>query len=525
MLPEIRFNVVKDATATLTGTVSDSETPVQDAIVTVSGTMLNTHTDAQGNFTLENVSVGEVNLEISKHGYYPYTSGVIEVLADQINQFNLTISALPQFTFSGTVTAKTDGLPIEHARIELKGYDNFVTYSDENGKYEITGVRGDTGSLYYVTASSEYGKKQLAEISIETNTSYDIQLVDNPLCVHNVSLNTDADPVLTWSEPMPELARDNGIPVDYIGWTHGHSECIIGTVFRNLTVIKEVSWYVSGLYTHSNFNIFIFGLDDEGNPDVKNLRHIARDVEYEEDAWSSYVLPKAIEADGFMVAISCDNFMGLGITVPTDEEPFEEGQSYFAGDNYTWNITPMSNFGQYHPMIRVYGEIKGDSSHGLRSPARTVALTRPAPVYDIYRFIEGAGRNKWTLIGTTSDHSFTDTEFKHLPEEAYRYAVVAVYPESESIPRVSPALIQTGINSVVEESLVTLSPTPVADHLHISNADTVNELAIYSTNGVVCSIYVNPTSDIDVSSLAPGVYVVMVQLNNGKHFTTRLVKK
>ena len=525
--PEIRFNMVAAEAGSVSGKVADAEGAVEGALVKVAGTQLSAVTDATGSFTLPTVATGDVALEVSKHGYYSLTSDAKAVAKDANTEYDLTLVPLPRHTLAGAIVSKTTGEPIEGVKIVLKGYDDFETYSNDEGRYEIAGVCGDTGAGYSIRVSSDFFIAQTADLEVEADVEKNWELADKPLRVHNVGAVKIGDDVnVSWDSPMPEFSYDSGVPSDYIGWAHGQSNVIVASVFHNHARIKEISWYTTDQYGwHGNFNVFIFGLDAEGNPDVNNILYVARGVDFTDNAWSTHVLGNPVEADGFMIAVSCDGFLGIGITEPTEEYPFEEGQCFYAGDNYEWGIFPMSNFKRVHVMLRAYGENLGESTKAPAYASRQ-GIVRPAADYKVFRFADGADTADWSQIASTSENSYLDKTFSTLDEGKYRYAVVAAYADTEAPAIMSGTVSKEnlGIDGVAADGLITLSPNPFTDVIYVNAPSLVREINIFSTSGTLCGSYRDFSDGIDTTGLGSGLYLVNVVLTDGKATTLRMIK-
>ena len=193
--PEIRFNMVAAEAGSVSGKVADAEGAVEGALVKVAGTQLSAVTDATGSFTLPTVATGDVALEVSKHGYYSLTSDAKAVAKDANTEYDLTLVALPRHTLAGTIVSKATGEPVEGVKVVLKGYDDFKTYSNDEGRYEIAGVCGDTGAGYSIRVSSDFFIAQTADLEVEADVEKNWELADKPLRVHNVGAMKIGDDV------------------------------------------------------------------------------------------------------------------------------------------------------------------------------------------------------------------------------------------------------------------------------------------------------------------------------------------
>lgn len=526
--PEIRFNMIRPEAGKVTGTVRDNSGAVAGALVKIAGTQFSTVTDATGRFEFPTVAIGDVAVEVSKHGYYALTSDSRQLDKGSEANFSIEMTALPRHTLSGTVISKTTGEPVEGVKITLKGYDDFQTYTDADGKYSIGDICGDTGNGYSILVRNDFFIPQGGDIEVEKDVTSDYTLADKMLRVHNVkALDLETEANVSWDEPMPEFAHDSGVPADYIGWAHGQSNVIVASVFHNRARIKEISWYTTDEYGwHDNFNVYVFGLDEEGNPDVKNVLYVARNVNFNDNAWTTHVIGNPVEADGFMIAVSCNGFLGIGITEPSEEHPFEEGQCYYAGDNYEWGVFPMSNFKKVHVMLRAYGENLGDSSKAPAFDAQS-RITRPAANYNIYRLADGASAEEWEKAGSSTTLSFRDKGFGSLAKGTYRYAVAAVYDGEESTAILSNTIDKddSGIEGVTADGILSLSPNPFTDRIIVSNPEAVEEIQIFSTAGALCAAYIRPGKSIDTTGLDSGMYIVCVLLTDGRAESFRMIRK
>lgn len=237
------------------------------------------------------------------------------------------------------------------------------------------------------------------------------------------------------------------------------------------------------------------------------------------------MLGNPVEADGFMIAVSCDGFLGIGITEPTEEYPFEEGQCFYAGDNYEWGIFPMSNFKRVHVMLRAYGENLGESTKAPAYASRQ-GIVRPAADYKVFRFADGADTADWSQIASTSENSYLDKTFSTLDEGKYRYAVVAAYADTEAPAIMSGTVSKEnlGIDGVAADGLITLSPNPFTDVIYVNAPSLVREINIFSTSGTLCGSYRDFSDGIDTTGLGSGLYLVNVVLTDGKATTLRMIK-
>lgn len=524
--PDIRFNIVKAPTGRVRGKISDAAGPVSGAQVKVAGTQRTETTDAQGNYSFAEIAEGEIALQVYKHGYYVLDGEAFALAANAQEVKDMILTKMPRYTLQGTVTSQTTGDPIKNVRVQLRGYDNYVVMTDEEGHYVVPDIAGDCGEDYDMQVTNGYFYPQNSKVNVMADKIMDFTLKEKALRVHNVkATHTNSGCLVTWDEPMPEFRYDSGEPVDYIGWTHGSSEVIVGAAFYKKAKIKEISWYATNHYgNHQNFNVFIFGLDADGRPDAKRLLYTACNVEFTDNAWSSHILSQPVEADGFMIAVSCDGFMGIGICEPSDEYTFEEGQAFYAGDSYTSRISAMSTFAKVHPMLRAYGDDLGDMSEKQEEemPSRmAMNIVSPKADYKVYRCPEGSDVSEDNLIATASDCNWLDTQGE---TGKYRYAVVASYPVGDSEAIYSDLIGLTSVEIAVADR-VAVRYDATDGMIHISGSEKVSGIMLVNTAGTVMLRQAAPSSCVDVSTLPAGMYMAVITLSDGHTKNYKLIKR
>lgn len=523
--PVVTFNMVKPEAGSISGTVTATDSPVEGTLVTIKNTKRTMTSAANGKYEFPEIAEGTYTVTFDKHGYYPVEKENVSVTSSAPTTLDVTLTELPEHTLTGTVTNAATGLAIKGATVKLSGYDDFHTVTDDSGAYTISGIKGDTGKAYKLLISTPFHKATTSAIDINTQSVADMALNELLLSASNVNGTIANNKVmLSWEKPWSELRYDDGDPIEHLGFTHGFEEVIFGSVFKKHTLIKEVDWFTTDKFfqnrgEHSRFNVFIFGLDEEGNPNPKDIIYKATDVDFTDNAWSKHILSKPVEVDGYMAAISCNGFMALGVTAPSDEYPFEEGQHFYAGDSYNYNIVPMSSYMECHPMIRVYGD---DVALGEESEA-----TRPCINYEIYRYADGADSADWTLLCSTAETTHLDESFANLESGDYRFAVVAVYTSGKARPAESPLFVNksNGLDSVTDDSDLQLIPNPCDAYFRISGNADAAQLAIFDMDGSLMLRIGDVDGDIAVSHLVSGIYLVVVQSENGSVTTRRLVKK
>ena len=142
----------------ISGEVTDAETGEGIANATVAGDGLSATTDAEGEYTIEDVEEGSYDLVASAEGYEdsdPVTVPVGE--GEDVTDVDFALEALPG-SISGTV--ESDGSPLEGAIVTANGLS---TETASNGSYTIVDVPpGD----YTVTADHEDHEADSQPVSV-----------------------------------------------------------------------------------------------------------------------------------------------------------------------------------------------------------------------------------------------------------------------------------------------------------------------------------------------------------------------
>jgi len=84
----------------------------------------------------------------------------------------------------------------------------------------------------------------------------------------------------------------------------------------------------------------------------------------------------------------------------------------------------------------------------------------------------------------------------------------------------------TGIEDVLDEEL-SLYPNPVKDLLHLNNLKQVKRINIYNLTGKTILYKQNPDSNeiLDLGHLNQGIYILVLELDDGKQLTKKIIKQ
>ncbi|MCB5230127.1 MAG: T9SS type A sorting domain-containing protein [Candidatus Cloacimonas sp.] len=434
-----------------------TELPVDRARIEFVGIDYPLYTDEEGYFFAYALPADTVNIVVSKEDYHSVNIDEFELEQGAITPIIIEIEKFHRMNVSGHIS--TTDYPEEGlygATVTLSGIEEFTTTTDEEGYFEFIEVRSNFSYELKVVAEGYVVYEDM--LSIE-HYSEDIELerivlyeIAYPTYGVSANLSPDNTASISWGRPFgyfDTMRRDNGIYSDRLGLTSGTNYTVFGTVFTGNHLLYEVSWYLSDeIESHSTVNIFIFGLDENGNPDSDALLFQELEVANRDNRWNYFALPHSIETtNGFLFGLSYQGNISLGLDDGLDEEyPFEAGTQYLAVDyrNNNWRDTSATGI-EKNLMLRTKGyhyETQGHSDNCVRSLER----------YVVYRSLIEEGIDvEFEEIGRTDQTSFADNDWDSLLNGDYRYAIKAEYTNQVlSIPSFSNAVSYTEVISVVD---------------------------------------------------------------------------
>lgn len=527
--PETLFNIVYGPVGELGGKITDKDgSPVKGAKVTVTGSKLSAVTDAEGQYEISGVAAGDVSVTVTAHGYRDATSAVSAVSDGGKTTINVSLEAYPKYTVKGKFI-NDEGTGISNVAITLKGYDNLSAITDTNGNYTIPGVTGQTGVEYVLTAEQPYFHIYHNQISVNADLSKDFELdykAGKPQQPTAIVSNDQKSCSVSWGIPLVEYSYDSGIAKNFVGWENAGEQIGAGACFKQNSEINEVSFYVgSAPAGHSKFNVYIFGLLPDGTPNKNNILFTAKDIPYVDDAWTTYKLPYKVKADGFMVFITCDGFINIGVSEPTGECPFAPGQCYYAGDGFSVQFSDMQTYGNLHFMIRAYGKDLGawKGSELSRGPVSEDFAGRKSATYDVYRLTYEYNKIEAEKVASVSDTKWTDAGYAELEPGRYSYSVVAKYGNKKSIESISQIIDKTS-TSVFNVNSADAGVSIEGDDLVLSCPEFIEEVTIANVSGVILVNTHSPEARISLRDMGKGVLIVNVKNNNGKNTVFKVVR-
>lgn len=149
---------------TLTGTVKNINTGtlVSGAIVKLDST--ETTTDANGTYSMTNLSTGTYTLTVSATGYQSYQVSI--TLVEGSNTKNVTLTPVTTQTGNLTGTVKYGSTPVDGVLVQLQGVGSYTTGAD--GIYSFTQIPYGT---YTITAVKTGYSDYTASVTIASATN------------------------------------------------------------------------------------------------------------------------------------------------------------------------------------------------------------------------------------------------------------------------------------------------------------------------------------------------------------------
>lgn len=510
--PVMLMNMVEAPSGCVEGlSTSVAGFPLTGVSLKIVGEGMTATSDENGKFTFPRLAPGDYKISAYVAGYYP-AEGSVSVIENETASLKIELEEISRIKVSGKVV-DPEGNPVAGTTLTFDGETPEMATSDSEGKFEafLYGLKD-----YHLTATSPFYSTVTADFSLETvPMNFTCTVAPDYNHPYNPTATLASDKIdISWEAPLQQLRHDTGDYQDCVGYPTGWSEIIFGSAYHQKATVREVSWYLSssGGTDHSNFNVFVFGLTD-GKPDKDKILYRANDVDFTNDAWNTHVLSEPIEADGFMVAVSCTGFMGIGYTQATEDYPYTPDTEYFAGDSYRFTITEIggSSFRNCHWMLRA----------GIE-PENSAASRPEVEGYKVYRYAEKDGLSSASEIGETGSLSFSDG-VTMLPEGRYKWAIVADYAHGHS-DAVSSPVIYIDPSSVVTLEDDEISISYVAATSKIIICGTIEEAAVYNTNGVITATCGKNAESIDVSSLPAGIYTVVAKIADGSIIVKKIIR-
>lgn len=460
--------------SSIKGKVISGEIPVEGVAISYKKddkTITSVRTDAEGNYEIPYIAAGTYTSTVEKEGY-----SIIEKEITVGELASLTIDYELFLRGTSTLTGKivdARNNAIADAAIRMTGYKTYQTRSKEDGTFEIPDVYN---ASYKFTAFKIKHEQYTQQLSLNGDENLNISLEDKLLAPTEVHVNADnTKSTITWKEPVDTktFRYDDGTVVGVRGWTGYALVSVLGSVYRQPAVLTGMSWYTveDGYRDHDTLNVFVFDLDENGEP-INKLFYHASKVLNKTDKWMNHTFEQPVECpNGFVIALSCDGFLSLGIDDGVGPDyPFHEGTQCGSKDYTLYPFMYVEENGgdetKRNFMLRAEGAPAGPEfertipthqasrkqvamekgnwisnikTRLLNTPIETESLISNVqesennykPSYNVYRFKETDEKTpaNWNLLTTEpiDDMTYQDRSWNTLSKGVYKYAVKAVY--------------------------------------------------------------------------------------------------
>lgn len=491
--------------------VDEAGNPIPGATVTAPGVDPAT-ADKDGTYILNYLPQGTNTVSVSAHGYFD-GSGTVEIKEWEITPVRITLSKRQQYTLSGTVKDAA-GDPIKEANVMTNGYDEYTVLTDDEGRFEITGIYEANGYGISISKNRHVAYSSYTDINADLNLG-EVVLADNTRSPRTITATEDSQTAnVSWTKPANDdvsLRFDDGGGTQLVGLGSGTTNSVFGTVFRTPATVKGTQFYLGSLpgINHWNVQLYIFDLDEQGNPTNKILYHNTY-VSVTDDEWNSYTLPYPVEAPrGFYMAIAADGNVCIGVDGNGDSAkyPFKENTNFFTQDYTSGKFNTLESAGISHNFqMRAFASPYDDADMPKfirKAPAaetsayegeplvitpieaNTPAKAPAAPAkvledrlrYNLYRLAEGQEDKpeEWTAVAKEiKSENFSDTDWKDVEKGIYKYAVSAVYADGvTSEPKFSD-IVGRDMHTDVKFNIFTNTDTNISAgaKLSMTSSDT-----------------------------------------------------
>lgn len=413
--------MMRSGGAAVTGFVTDSgNNPVEGAEVAIPEIRASTKSGADGSFRFDFVPNGESSIQAKMFGYKDSEATKITV-SDKDASTTIRIEKLPVYTVSGRVLAP-DGNPVEKADIALAGYADLTTTSNTDGTFPFSDVVVSDETTVTVSKDRYVDYSETFNLNADRNMG-DITLGYAHFAPAGITVAaSDGAASLTWDSPSAEtdFIYDSGKADTQIGFSESIGTIVIGTAFRTPMTLNSISWFTTSEGgPHNSVNVYIYDLDEEGNP-TGTMLYSERAVRNTDGQWTELTLENPVDAPrGCFVALNYPGFHGIGVDGDHKAFPFRENTyafstDYSSGDFAYFDSETLSG----NLMIRAAGNAW--SAEGMKPAASD------APeicTYNVWR-ASGYGSDDWTSLNSSplTTTSFSDATWQNAPAGVYRYA-------------------------------------------------------------------------------------------------------
>ncbi|TVR42350.1 MAG: T9SS C-terminal target domain-containing protein, partial [Bacteroidia bacterium] len=499
--PNITIYFSDDGFGALQGTVADGVNSLEGVKVEVLETNTATHTDGNGFFQLAALASGSYDMLFTKFGYEDLLLENVIIEEDETTEVSVTITELPTFSVSGTVTGN-DGELVEGASVILNGMDEYVTETGADGSFFFAEVFGGTYDLTVV--ASGYTAYSENNLSVDEDLVLDIELEVLILAPGGLSVDVDnhgaGNALFSWTTGADtEFRYDNGTPLNSLGTFDANLNTVIGAAHRNIAELFEMSWMmpVDGSVVPSDVvKVWVFGLDDAGNPNQNNVLYSQGNVSNVPGEWNTYAFGQPVFApNGFLIGLSVNGDLVLVTDSGNDPDwPFIPETQFYNFNVTSSPFTPIEQAGfEWNFFIRANGIDLGEIN-------QQQAQDFPRNAIGFNVFLDDA------FVSFVEEEEYL---FTGLDEGTYIAGVQSLYATGESdivtidFEIAFPVSVTLNVTTITGQS----PEGALAELTAIDSQDGVTYQGIAGTDGVIF-----------LPEVKKGSYVLEVSLENHNSF-------
>lgn len=466
------IQVSEDHEGYIEGLVTCNGKPIEGATVIVDAGKYIATTGQDGKYTLNYLPEGRYTVKAMALGYEDIEAEAT-VAEYETSKCDLAMSVLPVYTVNGTVK-DIAGDPVAGALVSLSGYDAKEVTTESDGGFSFSGVFKNDNYSVRITKNKllEAVKNFSVDGNVELGT---ITMEDNHKPAGKVTVaDNKSTATVEWNAPAndPVVQRiDDGTLTTAIGINNSTDKTMFGVVKREPATVSGVQFYIDGTpsVTHYSVQLYIFDLDEEGNPTDKILYKNTY-VSASDGQWNAYTMPAPVDApNGYYMALAYSGYLLVGIDGAGDSErwPFVKGVNCFTPDYTTGRYLYLE--GQTDPrfhhnfLIRPVAApvtvpeddtefqsparrfVRANTDDGIPQPELDAKdydgkqVFEDTPVmktpqsrirYNVYRMASQdiKDESRWTLLTENIQaRSYEDTDWGKLAQGVYAYAVKAAY--------------------------------------------------------------------------------------------------
>ncbi len=511
---------VRTSGKSVKGVVTDmSGAPLAGVKVAVPGNGDVEYTDADGRYELEFLADGSYQVVFSCFGRPDVTETAVVAGSDVT--LDVRMNSLPVHTLSGSAVS-ADGQPVAGAAVTVEGYGTLTAVTDSRGCFEINDVI-ECENLTVGVAKDWFNE---ARVSVPFGSDMALEpltMVYSDYAPLNVTAEAgNGVAVVSWDAPATEatLQYDSGVAASQIGFSDTElGTYAIGTAFRQPMILDKIQWMTTsqGGY-HNVVNIYIYDLDEDGNP-TPELLHAERSVRNVDGEFVTYTLSEPIEAPrGCLVTLNYPGYLSLATDDRSPAAPYLRGTYYFTSDYNVALFYSMDDAGlDANLMLRAIGRpypfnmAQGDALP--QQPASQPDWRK----YRLWRQSFNGGVASDEVLVSYNDLTageFSDASIAQAPAGVYRYKVAAVMPDgSLSTPSYSLGMLYRMVTDVN----VAVSTAGVSGNAAGAEVSLVSSEGLPSSSAVV-----GESGQVTFGGIWKGRYTLTVSLYGFHTYTAEM---